>query len=100
MASITLKEAKGFLKIHQQAFPEVYKFKERISIPAAAAGHRTSGRCRSEASAAAIFSQDKGVRGYAERQAVNSLIQGSAADLIKLAMIRLDDSSRMSRTCN
>lgn len=40
----------------------------------------------------AIFSSDNGTRGYAERQAVNSLIQGSAADIIKLAMIRLHDT--------
>jgi hypothetical protein len=36
-----------------------------------------------------IHSQDPGERAQAERQAVNSVCQGSAADLIKLAMINI-----------
>ncbi len=37
-----------------------------------------------------IDSQNKNVRAFAERTAVNTRIQGTAADLIKLAMIRAD----------
>src|SRR5438132_1395071 len=31
---------------------------------------------------------------FSERNSVNSIIQGSAADLIKIAMIRIDDTLR------
>lgn len=37
-----------------------------------------------------IHSKNAVVRGYAERNAVNAPIQGTAADIIKLAMVRID----------
>jgi len=93
MAEISLKEAKRFLKIHQEQFPEVYRFKKKVveTCRSRKPPHVVTllGRKRRLPT---IWSSDQGLRGQAERQAVNSLIQGSAADIIKLAMIRLHDT--------
>jgi DNA polymerase-1 len=45
-----------------------------------------------------INSRNSAVRGNAERQAINMPIQGSAADMIKLAMIRIDAALRNQNT--
>ncbi|HEY6350741.1 MAG TPA: DNA polymerase I, partial [Candidatus Angelobacter sp.] len=41
-----------------------------------------------------INSKNANMRGFAERTAVNTPLQGTAADLIKMAMIRLDEDLR------
>lgn len=90
MSGITSREAKKILAEHERQFPEIYRFKNKVldTCRSRRPPHiRTmTGRKRRLPT---IFAADYGVRGYAERQAVNSLIQGSAADLIKQAMVRL-----------
>ncbi|MFF1701303.1 DNA polymerase [Streptomyces sp. NPDC058252] len=92
MAGISVKDAKRFMEMHQKMFPEIYKFKEdvvRVCRSRRPPHIRTLlGRKRR---LPLILSSNHGLRMGAERQAVNSLIQGSAADLIKLAMIRLNN---------
>lgn len=93
MASITVPEAKKFLKKHEEMFPEIYKFKKRVveACKDRRPPHVKTllGRRRRLPT---IWARGFAERGKAERQAVNSLIQGSAADLIKLAMVRLNSA--------
>ncbi len=44
-----------------------------------------------------IDSRNPNLRGFAERTAVNTPLQGTAADLIKIAMIRIDEELRRSK---
>jgi DNA polymerase-1 len=44
-----------------------------------------------------ISSKNSNLRGFAERTAVNTPLQGTAADLIKMAMIRIDAALRERR---
>lgn len=44
-----------------------------------------------------IDSRNAGLRGMAERNAINAPIQGSAADIIKIAMIRIHDKLKMHK---
>lgn len=93
MADVKLAEAKKFLVTHERTFPEIYSFKKKViaTCKKRRPAHIKTllGRKRRLPT---IFANSYSERGKAERQAVNSLIQGSAADLIKLAMVRLNGS--------
>lgn len=90
MAKVSVVEAKKFLALHQRMFPEIYAFREAVvrTCRGRTPPHIKTllGRTRRLPE---IRYRDDELRSLAERQAVNSLIQGSAGDLIKLAMVRL-----------
>lgn len=90
MIGCDARQARAFLQKHEVEFPEIYGFKEYIldQCRAERPPHiRTLfGRMRR---VPGIHSKDRGMRMYSERQAFNSLVQGSSADIMKFAMIRL-----------
>lgn len=92
MAHISWDEAKRVLKTHEKMFPEIHAFKQDVIDLARSrkpVPYITTLLGRKRRIPELIYSDD-GIRMSAERQTFNSLIQGGAADLIKLAMVRLD----------
>lgn len=90
MIGCHIKEARAFLDRHETEFPEIYGFKNYVldDCRKQRPPHITTlfGRRRN---LPGMLSREQGLRMYSERQAFNSLIQGSSADIIKFAMIRL-----------
>ena len=91
MSHTTLRRAKQILAEHERQFPEVYRYKNKLL--------NTVRRRRPEPFLRTLLgrkrrlpdllSHDRGLRAKAERQVVNSHIQGSNADMTKLALTRL-----------
>jgi DNA polymerase-1 len=89
---MTLAEAEQFVKLYFDRFPGVSDFIKEIRERASEVGYTETilGRRRYFPELAKNGqSAPPQVRARAEREAINSPIQGSAADIIKLAMIRL-----------
>lgn len=81
-------EAKELIDSYFQTYPGVKAFIEKSISDAREKGYIETiyGRRRYLPD---ITSQNAVVRGYAERNAVNAPIQGTAADIIKVAMVRI-----------
>ena len=81
-------EAQNFIEAYFARLPKVREYLDRTKEQARETGKVSTlfGRVRFISGLDATNSQ---VRGNAERQAINAPVQGTAADLMKLAMIRL-----------
>ena len=82
-------EGRGIIDAYFKRFPAIRKFINETIDFARDNGYveTLSGRRRYIPD---IHSANQNIRGFAERTAVNMPIQGTAADLIKIAMIRMD----------
>jgi DNA polymerase-1 len=82
-------EAKQFINAYFERYQGVRKFIDRTLEEARREGKVKTlfGRMRPIPD---INSKNANLRGFAERTAVNTPLQGTAADLIKIAMIRID----------
>jgi DNA polymerase-1 len=88
---ITQSEAKEIIARYFERFPKVKQYINDTIAGARRDGYvaTLTGRRRYLPD---INSRNMNIRGNAERQAINMPIQGTAADMIKIAMIRLDGS--------
>ncbi|HFI0272265.1 TPA: DNA polymerase I [Streptococcus suis] len=86
---ITRKEAKNYIDTYFERFPGIKNYMETIVREARDKGYvETIYKRRRELPD--INSRNFNIRNFAERTAINSPIQGSAADILKVAMINLD----------
>lgn len=90
---ISRKEAGEYIARYFERYPKIKKFLDETVAKAHNLGYVTTmfGRRRA---LPAINSRNFNLRSFAERTAMNTPIQGSAADIIKLAMIRAEENLR------
>ncbi len=91
--SISKKEAAEYIESYFKMFPDIKAFLERAVSDAKDKGYTVSafGRRRPMPE---LQSSNFMTRSFGERVAKNAPIQGTAADIIKIAMIRVDERLR------
>ena len=82
-------EARAFIEAYFAKYPSVKEFRERVIAQATQDGYVTTlyGRRRAVPE---LRSSRYNERSLGERLAVNTILQGTAADIIKMAMVRMD----------
>ena len=90
---IDRKDAEVYIRTYFERYAGVRKFIEATKAEVRRTGYSYNlfGRRRPIPD---MNSRNFAARGFAERTAINTPMQGSAADLIKLAMIRIDEKLR------
>lgn len=87
-------DAKQLIDNYFATFPKIHKYMSD-SVESARENGYVSTRMGRKRRLPDINSKNPVVRGYAERNAINAPVQGSAADIIKVAMVRI--AGEMSR---
>lgn len=87
--NISRKEADDFIKGYFSTYSQVKPFFEKVIEDVKAKGYVRTMLGRIRDLSKTINSSNAVVRNEAERMALNTLIQGSAADMIKVAMIAI-----------
>lgn len=87
---IDVKEAAHFIELYFQKYPRVKDFLESCKDRARLSGKAVTMTGR-ERAIPEINSKNIQIRNAAERLAVNTPFQGTAADIIKLAMLKIDE---------
>lgn len=93
----SVSEARALIEQYRERFPRVKGFTEATIQEARSKGFTTTifGRRRYFPD---IHNANRNERMYAERQAMNAPIQGTASDMIKLAMLKIPEVLKGSKT--
>lgn len=96
---LTLAEAENFVEAYFERFPGVRSYLDQTRLQAAENGYVTTllGRRRYFPQLTHGATVSETARARAEREAINAPIQGTAADIIKLAMLKLPDALKQSK---
>ncbi|MDY0029606.1 MAG: DNA polymerase I [Pseudobdellovibrionaceae bacterium] len=84
-----VSEAAAYIRTYMERFPQLGQFMEDLKAEARDKGYVKTKLGR-KCVIAGINDKIPARRNFAERQAINAPLQGTAADLIKMAMIRID----------
>ncbi len=93
---ISREEAGDYIKAYHDKFPGITDYMERMKTFCREHGYVETlfgRRCHYPEINTKNFNQ----RGFAERQAINAPLQGSAADIIRRAMVRMPDALKAAR---
>jgi DNA polymerase I len=93
---ISRQDADAFIAAYKSRFPKIDQFAQQCIQQAMHEGYVTtiSGRRRKIPE---IQSSNQSLRQFGQRAAINTVIQGSAADLIKQAMVNIDRKIRTAQ---
>ncbi len=88
---IPKQEAAGHIKAYLERYPGIHDYMEKMKAVARKQGHVETmfgRRCP----IAGIFDKIPSRRNFAERQAINAPLQGTSADIIKRAMVKIPEA--------
>ena len=88
-------EAKDFINEYFNKYPNIKKYMDH-QIDFAKANQFVETIFKRKINIKGINDKNFAIRGFAERQAINAPIQGSAADIIKLAMIKIHNEIKIN----
>jgi len=90
---VSRKEARDYIDGYFRRYPGIRAYMENIVVKAREQGY-VSTILNRRRYLPDLFSPNRNIRAFGERTAMNTPIQGSAADIIKLAMVRVDRELR------
>jgi len=93
--NISFEEAQKFIEAYFQRYPGIGSFMDKTIERAASDGFVTT-LLKRRRYISGLGVADKKMKGFAERAAINTPVQGTAADIIKLAMIKCHEAFKNS----